>query len=82
MNIEHPTSNIEWKKMKKQSLKPELLNDILKEIEKLIKISVRRIKTAEKKQSLNVLYWMFVFLFDVGRSSFNTVRLGPVDAVA
>jgi len=26
-------SNVEWKNMKKQSLKPELLNDILEETE-------------------------------------------------
>jgi hypothetical protein len=35
--------------MKKQSLKPELLNDILQEAEELIKIFVTSIKTAEKK---------------------------------
>ena len=40
MNIERPTSNVEWGKMKKQSLKPELLNDILQETEELIKIFV------------------------------------------
>ena len=51
MNIERPTSNIEWGKMKKQSLKkPELLNDILEESEELIKVFVKSIKTAEKKQ--------------------------------
>ena len=42
--------NIEWEKMKKQSLKPELLDDILQETEELIKIFVTSIKTAEKKQ--------------------------------
>jgi len=31
MNIERPTSNDEWENIKKQSLKPELLNDILEE---------------------------------------------------
>jgi hypothetical protein len=36
--------------MKKQSLKPELLDDILQETEELIKIFVTSIKTAEKKQ--------------------------------
>ena len=59
MNIEHRTSNIEWKKMKKQAYdlkerllikKPELLDDILQETEELIKIFVMSIKTAEKKQ--------------------------------
>jgi hypothetical protein len=40
---------IEWEKMKKQSLKPELLKDILQETEELIKIFVTSIKTAEKK---------------------------------
>jgi hypothetical protein len=40
---------IEWGNMKKQSLKPELLNDILQEAEELIKIFVTSIKTAEKK---------------------------------
>jgi hypothetical protein len=35
--------------MKKHSLKPELLNDILEETEKLIKIFVASIKTVEKK---------------------------------
>jgi len=35
--------------MKKQSLKPELLNDILQETEELIKIFVTSIKTGEKK---------------------------------
>jgi len=41
--------------MKKQSLKPEQLNDILKEIEELIKIFVTSIKTAEKKPRLGVI---------------------------
>ena len=51
MNIEHPTSNVECKKMKKQRLKkPELLDDILQETEELIKIFVTSIRTAEKKQ--------------------------------
>ncbi len=50
MNIESSTSNIEGEKMKKQSLKPELLKDILQETEELIKIFVTSIKTAEKKQ--------------------------------
>jgi hypothetical protein len=36
--------------MKKQSLKPELLDDILQETEELNKIFVTSIKTAEKKQ--------------------------------
>ena len=46
---EHRTSNFEWENMKKQSLKPELLNDILQETEELIKIFVTSIKTGEKK---------------------------------
>ena len=48
--IERPTSNIEWENMKKLSLKPELLDDILEETEELIKIFVTSIKTAEKKK--------------------------------
>jgi hypothetical protein len=35
--------------MKKQSLKPELLDDILQETEELIKTFVTSIKTAEKE---------------------------------
>jgi hypothetical protein len=59
MNIERPTSNVEWEKMKKQAYdleerllikKPELLDDFLQETEELIKIFVTSIKTAEKKQ--------------------------------
>jgi hypothetical protein len=46
MNIERPTSNGEWENIKKQSLKPELLDDILEETEELIKIFVTSIKTA------------------------------------
>jgi DNA replicative helicase MCM subunit Mcm2 (Cdc46/Mcm family) len=42
--------NIEWENMKKLSLKPELLDDILEETEELIKIFVTSIKTAEKKK--------------------------------
>ena len=40
-----------------------MLNEKDKETEELIKIFVRSIKTAEKKQKqvLNVRYWMFVF---------------------
>jgi len=34
--MKRPTSNVEWKNTKKQSLKPELLNDILQETEELI----------------------------------------------
>jgi hypothetical protein len=49
-NIEHRTSNDECENIKKQSLKPELLNDILEETEELIKIFVTNIKTAEKKK--------------------------------
>jgi hypothetical protein len=41
--------------MKKQSLKPELLDDILVETEELIKIFVTSIKTAEKKSRLAVI---------------------------
>ncbi|MBW2608099.1 MAG: hypothetical protein JRD05_10750 [Deltaproteobacteria bacterium] len=65
MDIEHPTSNspkaskhlsasggsnVEWENLKKQSLKPELLNDIFEETEESIKIFVTSIKTAEKKR--------------------------------
>ena len=59
MNIERPTSNDEWEKMKKQTydLEKRLLdysvriinNDIIQETEELIKIFVVSIKTAEKK---------------------------------
>ena len=45
MNIEHRTSNIEC-----GMGRPKLLNDILEETEKLIKIFVTSIETAEKKQ--------------------------------
>ena len=82
MNIERPTSNFEWEKMKKQSLKPELLDDILQETEELIKTFVTSIKTAEKKPRLGVvecslLDVCFSFhvghsMFDVGRSSLET----------
>ncbi len=57
-NIERPTSNFEWEKMKKQTYdlekrllikKPELLNDILQETEELIKIFVTSIKTAVRQ---------------------------------
>ena len=57
MNIERPTSNVEWEKMKKQAYDLEerpleysvriIQNDILEETEKLIKIFVTSIKTAE-----------------------------------
>jgi hypothetical protein len=57
MNIERPTSNVEWEKMKKQTYDLEerpleysvriIQNDILEETEKLIKIFVTSIKTAE-----------------------------------
>jgi hypothetical protein len=57
---QRPTSNIQWKKMKKQTydLEERLLeysvriikNDILEETEELIKIFVKSINTAEKKQ--------------------------------
>jgi purine nucleoside permease len=60
MNIERPTSNVEWEKMKKQiyDLEERLLeysvriikNDVLEETEELIKIFVTSINTAEKKQ--------------------------------
>ncbi len=59
-NIERPTSNVEWEKMKKQTYDLEkwlieysvriIKNDILKETEELIKIFVTSIKTAEKNQ--------------------------------
>ena len=58
-NIERPTSNVEWKKMKKLTydLKERLLkhsvkiikNDILEETEELIKIFVTSIQKTEKK---------------------------------
>ena len=60
--------------MKKQSLKPELLNDILQETEELIKIFVTSIKTAEKKPRLGVVEYSVLgirFSFDVGRSMFD-----------
>ena len=41
--------------MKTQSLKPELLDDILQETEELIKIFVTGIKTDEKKPRLGVV---------------------------
>jgi len=41
--------------MKTQSLKPELLDDILQETEELINIFVASIKTAEKKPRLGVV---------------------------
>ncbi len=44
---EHRTSNVQHRMMNK---KTELLNDILKETEELIKIFVTSIKTAEKKK--------------------------------
>jgi hypothetical protein len=51
-----------------------MLNEKDEETEELIKIFVRSIKTAEKKQKqvLNVRYWMFVFhsTLDVGCSMF------------
>ena len=60
MNIERPTSNFEWEKMKKQTydLEERLLeysvriikNEILQETDELIKIFVTSIKTAAKKQ--------------------------------
>jgi hypothetical protein len=49
MNIEHPTSNFEWEKMKKQTYdleekllikKSELLNDILEETEIAVECSM------------------------------------------
>jgi hypothetical protein len=59
-NIERPTSNVEWEKMKKQNYDIEemllkysvriIKNDILQETEKLTKIFVTIIKTAEKKR--------------------------------
>ena len=80
-NIERPTSNVECESMTKQSLKPELLNDILDETEKLIKISVTSIKNGWKETQTgvkcSVLDVCFSFnvgrsMFDVRRSSFNT----------
>jgi hypothetical protein len=44
------------------------------ETEELIKIFVRSIKRAEKKQVLNVRNWMFIFSFDVGRWMFDVRR--------
>ena len=41
--------------MKRQSLKPEILNDVLHETEELIKIFVTSIKTAEEKPRLGVV---------------------------
>jgi len=41
--------------MKTQSLKPELLDDILQETEELINIFVTSIKTAEKKPRVGVV---------------------------
>jgi hypothetical protein len=59
MNIEHPTSNDEWEKMKKQTNYLEsrqleysvriIKDDILEQTEEVIKISVTIIKTAKKK---------------------------------
>ena len=49
----------------------------LQEAEELIKIFVTSIKTAEKNHALawlNVRYWIFVSLFDVGRSMFDVGR--------
>jgi hypothetical protein len=46
------------------SKKPELLNNILKETEELIKILVMRIKTAEKKQKQAFKCDIGFFLFD------------------
>ncbi|MCD4754819.1 MAG: hypothetical protein K8R75_03340 [Deltaproteobacteria bacterium] len=67
MNIERPTSNFEWEKMKKQTYdleerllikKSELLNDILEETEIAVECSVLDI----------------CFSFDVGRSMFDVRR--------
>jgi len=76
--------------MKKQSLKPELLNDILQETEELIKVFVTGIKTAvrqahgpersrraEKRPRLGVIkcsVLIICFSFDVGRSMLNVRR--------
>ncbi len=65
--------------MKKQSLKPELLNDILQEAEELIKVFVTSIKTAEKKPRLGVIecsvlyvcFFIRCWTFDVRCSTFN-----------
>jgi len=67
---------VEWENIKKQSLKPELLNDILQETDKLIKIFVTSIKTAEKKPRLGVVECsvLDVFSFDVGCSMFDVRR--------
>jgi len=54
-NVQSRLGVIEWEKMKKQSLKPELLDAILQETEELIKIFVTSIKTAEKKPRLGVV---------------------------
>ncbi len=61
MNIERPTSNIEWEKMKKQTydLGKRLLdysvriikNDILQQTEELIKIFVTSTKMTEKNST-------------------------------
>ena len=74
INIERPTSNIECKKMKKQSLKSEPLNDIFEESWELIKFFVVSIETAEKKLRLGVVKYSVLdvyFSFDVGRSMFD-----------
>ena len=47
--------------MKKKSLKPELLEDILQETEELIKIFVTSIKAAEKKPRLGVVGCLFFY---------------------
>jgi hypothetical protein len=66
--------------MKTQSLKPELLDDILQETEELINIFVTSIKTAEKKPRLGVVecsvldvcFFIRCWAFDVRRSSSKT----------
>ena len=70
--------------MKTQSLKPELLDDILQETEELIKIFVASIKTAEKKlrlgvvefPGLNVCFFIRCWTFNVRCSSFKTTPYG------
>ena len=60
--------------MKTQSLKPELLNDILEETAELIKVFVTIIETAEKKSRLGVIECSVLdvcFSFDVRRSMFD-----------
>ncbi len=77
---EHRTSNVQHRMLNGKRLRnrsPELLNDILKDTEELIKIFVTSIKTAEKKPRLGVVECSVLdnrFSFDVGRSMFDVRR--------